>query len=344
MCFHVTLSTRCELLPTELCNDSSMQASLFTEKLAYLGVVLLSHTPARSILDLKAFAGRGRFLGGRVSEPLVVESSHVTSQSRNWFLINNLPCSHLNTRFETLPRTVRKSILYATRSSGDNSLDEKVYSLTLDEVWLGWLEAPIDVHSLPDDAVISRRFGLQQPNKVRLIDDLSISQLNSTVQASESPRPQSTDVIGALVVQLMRQLPRPKCAEGSLRVLKMRTAPQQERFDPRVHFVFSKRAPHRSESNATHPNCAEGSLCIRFTCVSHSAQRVRFAFTLRLQNVRRATAKAIGPTQSAQRVRFAFSTSAPRHSESNSTHPKCCACHDIGAQDRKYCPCYETQS
>ena len=113
-------------------------------------------------------------------------------------------------REETLKqfaRTARKSILYATRSSGDHSLDEKVYAMTLDEVHSGWLEGPIDVRSLPDDAVISRRFGLQQPNKVRLIDDLSISQLNSTVQASESPRPQSTDVIGALVVQLMRQLP-----------------------------------------------------------------------------------------------------------------------------------------
>ena len=113
-------------------------------------------------------------------------------------------------REETLKqfaRTARKSILYATRSSGDHSLDEKVYAMTLDEVHSGWLEGPIDVRSLPDDAVISRRFGLQQPNKVRLIDDLSISQLNSTVQASESPRPQSTDVIGALVVQLMRHLP-----------------------------------------------------------------------------------------------------------------------------------------
>ena len=149
----------------------------------------------------------------------------------------------------------------------------------------------------------------------------------------------------------------------------MRAAPQREQFDPpkarrgfasraqnahrttvrairptqsaqRVHFAFSKRAPRHSESDSTHPKCAEGSLCIFKMCAApqrkrcdppsvrrgftlhfqnmhratarairptQSAQRLHFALTLHLQNVHRATARAIGPTQSAQRVRFAFS-------------------------------------
>ena len=70
---------------------------------------------------------------------------------------------------------------------------------------------------------------------------------------------------------------------------------------------------------------------------TQSAQRVHFACALHSQKVHRATARAIRPTQSAQGVCFAFSKSAQCHSESDSTHPQCCACHDIGTQARKYC-------
>ena len=91
-------------------------------------------------------------------------------------------------------------------------------------------------------------------------------------------------------------------------MLKMRTAPERERFDP---------------------------------------PKVRRGLTSRSQNVHRATARAIRPTQSAQRVHFLFSKvctapqrercdppkvrrgftlhslCAPRHSESDWDHPKC---------------------
>ena len=172
----------------------------------------------------------------------------------------------------------------------------------------------------------------------------------------------------------------PKCAGGSLRMLKMRTAPQRERptqSAQRVHFAFSKCAPHHSESDSIHPKCAESSLCIfktvhrattramrptqsahrvHFACSKYAPRHsetdstrpkcaenslcIHFALTLHLQSLRRATARAIGPAQSAQRVLFAFSKGAPRHSESSSTRPKCCDCHDIGAQARKYCACH----
>ena len=66
--------------------------------------------------------------------------------------------------------------------------------------------------------------------------------------------------------------------------VQMRAAPQRERFDP--------------------PKVCRG-------------------FTLRAQNVHRAAARAIRPTQAAQRVRFACSKCAPRHSESGLTYPKC---------------------
>ena len=117
----------------------------------------------------------------------------------------------------------------------------------------------------------------------------------------------------------------------------------------RAHFAFSTCAPRHSESDSTHPKCAEGSLCIFNMRAAPQRERfdppkVRRRFTLHFQNTIRpthsATARAIRPTQSAQRARFAFSicaphhsendsahfafsTCAPRHSESDSTHPKC---------------------
>ena len=49
----------------------------------------------------------------------------------------------------------------------------------------------------------SRRFGLKQPSEIRLIDDLTGSFLNTTVQADDTPRPHSTDVIAAVTLALV---------------------------------------------------------------------------------------------------------------------------------------------
>ena len=57
---------------------------------------------------------------------------------------------------------------------------------------------------LPEGAVISKRFGLKQPNKIRLIDDLSGSFVNQTVQCAESPKPQSVDFVAALLLSLLK--------------------------------------------------------------------------------------------------------------------------------------------
>ena len=60
--------------------------------------------------------------------------------------------------------------------------------------------------------------------------------------------------------------------------LKMRTAPQRERFDPpkvqTVRFACSKCAPRHSESDLTHPKCAEGSF--RMLKMRTAPQRERF--------------------------------------------------------------------
>ena len=89
-----------------------------------------------------------------------------------------------------------KSIVHRTRSSGSEDADLAVYTKTLEEVEKGWLLGPLDPATLPQGAVISRRFGLRQPDKVRPIDDMSVSGINATVQAAERPRPRSVDVHG----------------------------------------------------------------------------------------------------------------------------------------------------
>ena len=87
-----------------------------------------------------------------------------------------------------------KAIYHSVRSSGDSEVDSIVFQKTLEERDAGWLRGPIPFHELGSGCILSRRFGLKQPNKVRLIDDLSKSNINSTVQTSESPRPHSTEM------------------------------------------------------------------------------------------------------------------------------------------------------
>ena len=46
--------------------------------------------------------------------------------------------------------------------------------------------------------------GLRQPNKIRVIYDLSGSSINATVQTNESPKSHATDVVAGLSFELLR--------------------------------------------------------------------------------------------------------------------------------------------
>ena len=113
------------------------------------------------------------------------------------------PCDITEGHLKMCAEQNRKSIFYSSRSSGDDEVDSVVYSKTLEGIESGWLRGPIDFSSLPDDTIINRRFGLKQPNKIRLIDDFSGSQVNATVQSYESPKPHNTDIIAAVVLSLL---------------------------------------------------------------------------------------------------------------------------------------------
>ena len=113
------------------------------------------------------------------------------------------PCEITEEQLKSGAEHNRKSIFYSCRGSGDQDVDKVVYEKTIEEVNSGWLRGPFEISSLPSDAIINRRFGLKQPNKVRLIDDFSGSLVNSTVQSFESPKPHSTDVIASVVLSLL---------------------------------------------------------------------------------------------------------------------------------------------
>ena len=84
------------------------------------------------------------------------------------------------------------------------------------EVQRGWLQGPLDWGVLTSDSTVSRRFPLEQSGKVRPIDDLSQSQINSTVTCFEQATVDGPDVICAFAVFLMRCL---KAAGRSTEIL-----------------------------------------------------------------------------------------------------------------------------
>ena len=99
-----------------------------------------------------------------------------------------------------------KALRYMTRSSGDPDLDRKLWDRTQLELQKGWLLGPYSWDELPPSSVVSRRFPINQSEKVRPIDDFSQSQINSTVTSYEQATVDGPDVICALAIRLMRRL------------------------------------------------------------------------------------------------------------------------------------------
>ena len=84
-------------------------------------------------------------------------------------------------------------------SSGDSTVDDEVWRQTLDEVKEGWLKGPLQVAEIDPACPITKRFGLQQGEKVRLIDDYSDSGVNSCVTSSEAPALHTIDTAAAVL-------------------------------------------------------------------------------------------------------------------------------------------------
>ena len=95
---------------------------------------------------------------------------------------------------------IRPKLDQESTGSGDDHVDQVVWSKTLEEVESGWLKGPLQKCDVPVNQPISRRFGLaQKKGKIRLIDDYTESGVNTCVTAVESPVLHTIDVACALL-------------------------------------------------------------------------------------------------------------------------------------------------
>ena len=113
---------------------------------------------------------------------------------------------------------IRKRVL--EEASKPSPLDSIIAEKTLDKAQKGWVSEPLDPDSLEPDSLINRRFAILQKGKARVIDDCSASGLNASVQKTESPKPQSTDLLGSLCLALLEKFPADTDLEGKCVDLK----------------------------------------------------------------------------------------------------------------------------
>ena len=103
---------------------------------------------------------------------------------------------------------MRDYILGTCKSSGDPELDIATYDATKDELERGWLWGPVSASSLPEDAILTRRFGIWQSSgdqkKCRPIDNYRESLVNLTTSANETISIHSADTIAAGIAFDMR--------------------------------------------------------------------------------------------------------------------------------------------
>ena len=90
------------------------------------------------------------------------------------------------------------------RGSGDVEIDAEVWRQTLEERDKGWLVGPLPANEIPSDTPVSRRFGLRQRHKVRLIDDFSESSVNQAVTVYETPILHTVDIAASTLLFWLR--------------------------------------------------------------------------------------------------------------------------------------------
>ena len=99
----------------------------------------------------------------------------------------------------------RDKVLGRCKPQGEE--DSTVHAKTTEERDKGLACGPVSPGSLAPDSLVSRRFGLKQGPKSRLIDDLTMGGANELVIVHESPKPHGPDIIAGTLLTCMRELP-----------------------------------------------------------------------------------------------------------------------------------------
>ena len=110
-------------------------------------------------------------------------------------------------------RQTRQAIWHSSRAMADKDISDGVYQATMDEVERGWLVGPMSLKALPDEASLTRRFGIlqtssssdgSQTKKVRPIDDFTESLINMTNGSNEKISIHGVDTIASGISHRMK--------------------------------------------------------------------------------------------------------------------------------------------
>eukprot|EP00971_Amphidinium_carterae_P080284 1588524-Amphidinium_carterae.2 len=99
---------------------------------------------------------------------------------------------------DSMAKPIRSRVQAMIMASGDDELDEKVWSETMKEVSANWIAGPLTEQQLNESAgmawIPNHRFGIEQSGKVRVIDDFSSSTANCTAEVHEKRQLRDMDV------------------------------------------------------------------------------------------------------------------------------------------------------
>eukprot|EP00435_Cladocopium_sp_Y103_P003802 s2711_g1.t1 len=113
------------------------------------------------------------------------------------------PELHVDSLVAMAPSFSSRSIA-SVCASADDALDREVWQATMAEVEGGTLDGPYDVWDLPKGHIASPRFGLRQGSKVRPIDNLTASGINSTVGLPEKLQVDTIDEVASMIKRFMQ--------------------------------------------------------------------------------------------------------------------------------------------
>eukprot|EP00435_Cladocopium_sp_Y103_P039751 s386_g10.t1 len=117
----------------------------------------------------------------------------------------------------------------SVRRGKDDTLCKEIYASALDECSRGWMRGPFDLESLPEGAVLTRRFGVEQTStladgsrvqKFRPIHDFTESLINITNSCPETILPMGVDQICSSLVSRMRSRPNEKMVSKAIDLRK----------------------------------------------------------------------------------------------------------------------------
>ena len=104
-----------------------------------------------------------------------------------------------------MAKGINHSIVKQVGAAGDPDLEDEVWRQTREEVEKGWTW--FDETCEPSEKLLAKRFGLQQGEKVRLIDDCTIGGFNGACGSTERLRIHAVDEMAAYMAWCLSNLP-----------------------------------------------------------------------------------------------------------------------------------------